>query len=338
MKKEELKKNLVLLMIVFILFCLIFEILVRIIWAVPDNGGYPQGLIKCDPEILEYKLNPNYNGSYSGKGYESVEINTNSKGLRDYEHDYEKKQGVLRILGLGDSVTFGAGISYEDTYLRILEKKLQREGKNIEIIKAAVSGYNFDQIYNYYLTEGYKYDPDIVIYAFVPNDIRPTNLTETKKEIEETGDCMPLESSLEKGVKKYCKTCVLVYTLIFHYDKLYYEDVFNFWKDKEKKEYFSSKLIDLNNELKEKNITFVILLFPFTPQFENDANYGYYLQEEVKKIALENNILVIDLAPYLDVPEFREYFLPKDISHLNPQGNYFIAENLYEELTKRKIL
>ena len=43
-------------------------------------------------------------------------IRTNSHGLRDREREWEKPKGIKRILGLGDSFTFGYQVSEKDCY------------------------------------------------------------------------------------------------------------------------------------------------------------------------------------------------------------------------------
>ena len=52
-----------------------------------------------------------------------VDVNINSKSLRDYEYAYTKPKDVYRILVLGDSFTFGWGVPFENTFSKVLEKK-----------------------------------------------------------------------------------------------------------------------------------------------------------------------------------------------------------------------
>jgi len=49
------------------------------------------------------------------------EYRHNSVGFRDGEHAQEKADGVFRILGLGDSFTYGVAAKLEETYLYLLE-------------------------------------------------------------------------------------------------------------------------------------------------------------------------------------------------------------------------
>ena len=51
---------------------------------------------------------------------------TNSRGYRDNEHALAKPPGVKRLLSLGDSFAWGAGIEFDDTYAQRLERQLSR--------------------------------------------------------------------------------------------------------------------------------------------------------------------------------------------------------------------
>lgn len=102
---------------------------------------------------------------------DNIPIQINPLGLRDYEYPLKKRKGTLRILVLGDSITFGEGVWLEETFAKRLEKDLQEfPNKKIEVINAGVCGYNTLEEYLYLRERGIKLDPDIVIIAFYLND------------------------------------------------------------------------------------------------------------------------------------------------------------------------
>ena len=94
------------------------EVWVRATWD-PKRGT--PGLSLADPVLVE-RLAPNYDGWFAG-----VPVRINNLGFRD-DRDYSLEKGprTIRILVLGDSVTFGHGSIYEHTYPYLLEQQLRR--------------------------------------------------------------------------------------------------------------------------------------------------------------------------------------------------------------------
>jgi hypothetical protein len=101
-------------------------------------------------------------------------VTLNSHGLRDKEIPYDKPPGEKRILLLGDSVTFGWGVSDGEPFADQMEPLLKSTtGRNWEVINAGVNGYNTQQEDACLRLEGVRYQPDIVILTFVENDLDP---------------------------------------------------------------------------------------------------------------------------------------------------------------------
>lgn len=102
-------------------------------------------------------------------------VSINSKGLRGPEYDYEKPKGIKRVLLLGDSITAGFEVSQDQTVAHYLETKLNENG-NWQVINGGTRGYGTDQNYLFLIQEGFRYQPDIIIYLFADNDLE-NNLT-----------------------------------------------------------------------------------------------------------------------------------------------------------------
>lgn len=95
-------------------------------------------------------------------------LNSNSRGLRENaEYEYERTPGKHRIVVLGDSFTFGAEVSDDETYSHYLASSLP----NTEVLNLGVQGYAHDQMLLYLKEEGTKYRPDVVILGFTYLDI-----------------------------------------------------------------------------------------------------------------------------------------------------------------------
>jgi lysophospholipase L1-like esterase len=107
----------------------------------------------------------------------SYDYRHNSFGFRDVEHQREKPKGVFRILGLGDSFTYGVGATFEESYLYRLEEMLNNRGgghPQIEIIKAGIPRFWPEPERLLLQHYGAQFLPNLVMVAFLPNDVIDT--------------------------------------------------------------------------------------------------------------------------------------------------------------------
>ena len=126
-------------------------------------------------ETVGWRLIPGAQGLESADEY-AVRLKINSKGLRDIERDYRKEEGVFRIVVLGDSFMEAYQVPLEASFSRVLESELnaaKASGRRIEVVNLGIRDYGTAQEYLYFLSEGLKYHPDLVLLAFFPgNDVR----------------------------------------------------------------------------------------------------------------------------------------------------------------------
>lgn len=126
---------------------------------------------------LHHRMVANWSGFFPEEivqdvGRSEVPIRTNSLGLRSAEVTQPKPADVLRILALGDSVTFGWGLRGEDTYPSQLASLLAtlRPNQRFEVINAGVSGYGTWQQALWLKDEGLDLEPDVVVLQTHLND------------------------------------------------------------------------------------------------------------------------------------------------------------------------
>jgi hypothetical protein len=94
------------------------------------------------------------------------EVTVNSLGHRGPERLLEKPPGVFRILCVGGSNVYGAGISDAETWPAQLEGMLnQRAAGKFEVWNLGVSGYNPLQMAEIAEEAIERYDPDLVLFA-----------------------------------------------------------------------------------------------------------------------------------------------------------------------------
>jgi lysophospholipase L1-like esterase len=104
------------------------------------------------------------------------ELVINSKGFLGPEFNQEKRQGVFRIISIGDSCTFTDGV-WAKAYPALLERLLNqdRTPRRFEVINAGIEGYNSTLARARLTDEILRYDPDMVTIYIGWNDLMKTS-------------------------------------------------------------------------------------------------------------------------------------------------------------------
>lgn len=104
-----------------------------------------------------------------------VDVAINAHGLRNDEIEIAKPKDTARILMLGDSITFGWGVPFDDTMTKVLERELRnREALPVDVINTGVGNYNTSMEVEYFLERGNAFAPDIVVLNYFINDAEVT--------------------------------------------------------------------------------------------------------------------------------------------------------------------
>jgi lysophospholipase L1-like esterase len=130
-----------------------------------DNGA----LYRRTPRRL-YELRPGVDDTVGRRG---IHIHINAAGFRDdVEYPLAKPSGTARVVVLGDSFTFGGKVTLEETYPKVVGKRLDvvDPGHRHEVLNLAVPGYNTEQEALLFEEKGLAYEPDLVLVGFVLND------------------------------------------------------------------------------------------------------------------------------------------------------------------------
>jgi lysophospholipase L1-like esterase len=135
------------------------------------------GLFTPSPARV-WDLQPGYVGHRTDWGTRNwVTVSINSQGRRDNEVLLKKPTGTLRIVILGDSVAFGARVETKDDFASQLEWTLNARSRSFhyEVLNFGVPGYGTWQEFSVLKEKALAYDPDLVILAFVMNDLFDNN-------------------------------------------------------------------------------------------------------------------------------------------------------------------
>src|SRR5262249_32019985 len=133
--------------------------------ARPDYVDSPDRILrKIERDGLLLDLRPNTHTVAAGVAYE-----TNADGQRDdVNHALAKDPRRTRIVFLGDSFTFGWGLELQYTFVKQLQSLLGTE--RWEVINLGVPSYTTVDEVALFGISGLKYDPDLVVLMYHPND------------------------------------------------------------------------------------------------------------------------------------------------------------------------
>jgi lysophospholipase L1-like esterase len=138
-----------------------------------QGGGREENTIALytepDPR-LGWRKKPGARATYHRREY-TVEVQVNSRGLRDRERGHQAEPGVFRLLALGDSFVEGYTVPLEEAVGQVLERELGATGCPVEVVNGGTSGWSTDQEYIFYKDEGARYGAQVVVLFFYYNDV-----------------------------------------------------------------------------------------------------------------------------------------------------------------------
>lgn len=105
----------------------------------------------------------------------------NSSGYRDREYALEKKPGTFRVVGIGDSYTYGDGVARDATFLKVAERLLAAElGEGrVEVLNFGLPGSNTAMQAALFAERTAAWDPDLVVIQWCRNDFNLPNFIQT---------------------------------------------------------------------------------------------------------------------------------------------------------------
>lgn len=276
-------------------------------------------------------------------GYGSYHVAINSKGLRDSEHEFEKAEGIYRVVVLGDSITFGyGGVEQSELFTEILEDRLAA----VEFINLGVPGFSTDQEYHYLKEHGLKYDPDLVLLSMYQDDFFPTFesfipiANRPKGYVRTNGDELAFHAAKFPWHYLLAENSVLVgfaeskFKFVRQLDRIPDWDVTLTLN--QKLDTFKLVLAEIRDLCMSRGVKFAMVLQPGFMLAEEDD----YTRRIATEFAADNAVDMLDLnnAPPFQAPDAATTFGVGDNIHLNSMAHQLIADLLQDFLARTPTL
>lgn len=278
-----------------------------------------------DDPVLGWTVNPNW---YPGE--------INSQGFRDrkpYAH-LPPKSDKTRVMVLGDSFVFGVSLAEYETITSLLQAKLS---DNYEVYNFGVPSWGIDQMYLAYHHYKDLVDPDIVILAFIDDDVQ--RALESYRSWErlnkpsftiDNGEMVP-QTPVSKWQLYFNETIGKSVFLSRILHEVYYVT--------EAIPITHHILVDIERDVRERGAKFVVIRIPVPDHTKPTQNLR-------RRLMNYDQILENTEATYLDITEEltqipnwkKELYFPRghdSQNHLNAVGNEvwadYIMKHVFDE-------
>jgi hypothetical protein len=230
----------------------------------------------------------------------------NSRGYRDLERSLPKPPGVRRVVCIGDSFTWGASVLFDDAWPQRVERSLTRERHEPwEAVSLAESGLNSVQEAGRLESEGFAYDPDVVVVAYVLNDSEDENAAEARRAADwlEERRHPPAPSLLDRSallrlVRERVWATLENRRRVEDFRSMYAED-YPGWTAARR------ALRAMGGMCRERGVPLVVAVFPL---FGNALDDGYPFADihaKVGQASAEAGAMVVDLLPFYRSVDWR---------------------------------
>jgi lysophospholipase L1-like esterase len=222
----------------------------------------------------------------------------NAKGYRDVERAVPKAPGVRRVVCIGDSFTWGVSVLFDDAWPQRVERALSRErGELWEAVNLAEPGLNSVQEASRLDSEGFAYEPDAVVVAYVLNDSEDEQAAEARRAAdwaeEQRSAASPSlldRSALARLVRARVRATVENRRRIEGFRSMYADDYAG-WTAARR------ALKAMGGMCRERGVPLVVAIFPL---FGNRLDEGYPFTDVHAKVAAaaaDAGARVVDLLP-----------------------------------------
>jgi len=350
MTSRSIVKNILFSVFLILLFFGLFEFVSRVVGEKGEPVPEEYLRFTLDSDLLWHFV-PEQHVVQPSRG---VEYLINSEGLRGADFPAQKPEGEERILIIGDSVSFGFGVTEGKSFPALLRELLREHmpDANLRLINGGVNGYSTREELKFLKGKGIGYDPDMVIICFALNDASIyarqyqlnsfLELQEFKKRRDKLGrvrrvfERLRLVGLISKMVDRLRPGSVSMEELriqryLLHKDIMHLEseEALEGWA------IAMAELEEMTSFLDDQEVETLITIVPTRFQLEETPTPDEP-QRRLEEFCEQRGVLFLDVLPAILEGGGKRLYL--DESHLSAEGNEIMAAKIRDLVIADAIL
>jgi hypothetical protein len=255
--------------------------------------------------------------------------------LREYAYPQVKPAGAYRILGLGDSFSWGWGVlDNRRTFFKLLECWLQSKNPSspIEVINASQPAAAANYYQKYLESYGYSLNPDLVMIAFNLNDayVKNASITVDKRATTRMKQDKGFVIRHSRLVRFFYER--IVRTKVRREFVANVQDAYFLGSEPARRwQLAQANLLAIASGCRQRGIALKLIVYPLLVDL--DRRYPFAREvDEIVRFCRQNGIDCINLLPtFLGKRSELLWILPYD-SHPNEVANRLAAETIFNFL------
>jgi hypothetical protein len=265
-----------------------------------------------------YDSNPR--GTFDAEN--AVRYRMNRHGFRGDDISRAKPDGVARVMLLGDSFAFGAGVPLEDTLGFQLEGLLNAGKKpDTQVVTFAIGGWGTRDEILFLEHQGMDFEPDLVVVVYVLNDAGYAGGLDLWREFREQYQNRRLKWS-------YLASSLYATVARRTLARQYIADLVEISASEREKWKESLSYLSRGQRLaRARGAEFAVVIFRFL--FDLDEGYPFHsLHQMVVTYCMWNGIPVLDLFGAFEGRDYADLWVHPSDQHPNEQGHRIAAHAL----------
>jgi lysophospholipase L1-like esterase len=299
---------------------------------------------------LNYLYKPGFKGYFAGGQYKDIAVRINNHGFRD-DPFVPRSPGQRRVVFIGDSIVFGAGVWEKDRFTeQLYDEKIIRDA-SIEVLNLGVNSYNFGHYLELARLRFLDLAPDIVVVGFTLNDIQemeglwPERRVKRQKEklLKKKWYHKPIwvgrfqqslgrtyAGKLVEYLQKTIKQGRTREADLKNYHTKWMRSAVTYWSEDLNRKRLRGELQKFEEIMSSQGVQFAFLIFPERNDLLHPDEFSLP-RESIKKLLDELNMGYCDAYDaFASMADIDLLFLVNDSVHFTPAGHSMIKDVLLE--------